>query len=143
MIKNNVFRDIRGGMNEDQCCYIDRRKAAYVLFLLLKSMKNVILKYAGLNALGTALYVAAVAIFMSHTSEIFNGVEEKTALIPFAMLLLFVLSATVTGSLVIGRPVLWYLDGKKKEAVRLFIATVGFLFFFTLVAFLGLALLRG
>lgn len=63
-------------------------------------MKNTVLKYAGLNALGTALYIAAVATFMSHTSEIFNEVEEKTALIPFAMLLLFVLSATVTGSLV-------------------------------------------
>lgn len=108
----------------------------------MNSLKSSIFKFATLNALGTALYVACVAVFMSHTSEIFNGVEEKTALIPFAMLLLLVLSASVTGSLVLGRPILWYLDGKKKEAVTLFVATIGCLFVLTLIAFLGLVLHR-
>lgn len=106
-------------------------------------MKQTILKFAALHALGTALYVACVATFMSYTSEIFGGVKEETALIPFAMLLLLVLSASVTGSLVLGRPILWYLDGKKKEAVTLFIATVGCLFALTLLAFLGLMMLGG
>lgn len=108
----------------------------------MTSIKYSILKFAGLNALGTALYIALVATFMSHTAEIFNGVEEKTALIPMAMLLLLVLSASVTGSLVVGRPILWYLDGKKKEAISLFIATVGFLFLMTLLAFLALTLFK-
>lgn len=112
----------------------------FVLFFMdmMIPMKNALLKIAGLNTLGTAVYVACVAVFMSRTSEIFNGVEEKTALIPFAMLLLFVFSAGVTGSLVLGRPILWYLDGKKKEAVSLFIATLVFLFLVTCLAFVML-----
>ncbi|MDQ7814676.1 MAG: hypothetical protein RDU25_02665 [Patescibacteria group bacterium] len=106
----------------------------------MNPMKITILKIAGLNASATALYVACVAMFMSYTSVIFGGVEEKTPLIPFAMLLLFVLSAGVTGSLVVGRPILWYLDGKKKEAVSLFIITLGLLFLITCFAFATLAL---
>lgn len=58
------------------------------------------------------------------------------------MLLLLILSATVTGSLVLGRPILWYLDGKKKEAVSLFVATVGFLFLITIFAFFGAGTVR-
>jgi hypothetical protein len=103
-------------------------------------MKNSILKFAGLNALGTTLYILLVATFLSNTSRIFGGNSaDNTALIPTAMILLLVLSASVTGSLVMGRPILWYLDGKKKEAVSLFITTIGFLFFITLLAFAALA----
>jgi hypothetical protein len=102
-------------------------------------MKNSILKFAGLNALGTASYVALVATFLSYTSQIFGADKEDVILIPISMLLLLVLSASVTGSLVLGRPILWYLDGKKKEAVTLFIATLGFLSLLTLLAFFALA----
>ncbi len=105
-------------------------------------MQKTILKYASLNALGTACYVVLVALFLSHTSEIFSGVKEKTALIPAAMLMLLVSSASLTGALVLGRPILWYLDNKKKEAVVLLMTTVGFLFVLTLAAFLLLALVK-
>ena len=105
-------------------------------------MKNPILKYAGLNALGTLLYVVFVASFLSHTSQIFADAPQKTVLIPIAMLLLLVCSASITGSLVLGRPILWYLDGKKKEAVSLLMATVGFLFLIMMLAFSALALMR-
>ncbi|MCC7522684.1 hypothetical protein IT407_02710 [Candidatus Uhrbacteria bacterium] len=103
-------------------------------------MKNSIVKIAGLNALGTALYVALVASFLTYVPPMFFSKAEDTVLIPIAMLLLFVLSASITGSLVVGRPVLWYLDGKKKEAVSLFMMTLGFLFLTTIVAFAVLAL---
>ncbi len=101
--------------------------------------KSSVFPVAALNALSTAVYIACVAAFMSHTADIFNGVKEETALIPFAMILLFVVSASITGSLVLGRPILWYLDGKKKEAVMLFAATLACLFTLTLAAFLVLA----
>lgn len=104
-------------------------------------MNKSILKMAGLHALGTVLYVALVATFLSYASQLFGEGKEETVLIPIAMLLLFVLSATVTGSLVLGKPVLWYLDGKKKDAVSLFAATLGFLFIFTCIAFVGLAIM--
>ncbi len=102
-------------------------------------MKNTILKPAALNASGTALYVIFVSFFLFYAPQFFGENKEDTVFIPIAMLLLFVLSAAITGFLVIGRPVLWYLDGKKKEAVSLFMTTVGFLFVITLVAFLVMA----
>jgi hypothetical protein len=103
-------------------------------------MKHTILRYAGLNALGTALYVAFVASLFFYAPRLFGGNGKDSVLIPFAMLLLFVLSAAVTGMLVLGRPVLWYLEGKKREAVSLLLTTVGCLFVITAFAFLALAL---
>ena len=103
-------------------------------------MNRRILALATLNALGTALYAGLVALFFTHAERLFGAVPEHTPLIPVAMLLLFVSSAALTGSLVLGRPILWYLDGKKKEAVSLFLATLGCLFSITLLAFLGLGL---
>jgi hypothetical protein len=103
-------------------------------------MKNPILKFAALNALGTALYIALVSSFIFYAGDIFEDAPKETVLIPIAMLLLLVLSASITSLLVLGRPILWYLDGEKKEAVSLLIATLGFLFLITLVAFFGLAL---
>jgi hypothetical protein len=103
-------------------------------------MNKAILKIAGLNALGTALYIGLVASLLFYAQNIFGENKEDIVLIPIAMLLLFVVSASITGSLVLGRPILWYLDGQKKEAVSLLIATIGFLFAFTVLAFLGLAI---
>lgn len=40
------------------------------------------------------------------------------------ILLLFVFSAALTSMLIFGRPVLWYLDGKKKEAISLLTHTL-------------------
>lgn len=104
-------------------------------------MKAPILKFAALNAFGTALYIAGVSALMFNAERIFGGGPDETVLIPIAMLLLFVLSASITGSLVLGRPILWYLDGKKKEAVSLLMATLSFLAAITLIAFLGLVVI--
>lgn len=103
-------------------------------------MKYPILKFAGLNTLGTVLYIALVSSLLFYAPRIFGTKKEDTVFIPIAMILLFVLSASITGLFVLGRPVLWYLDGKKKEAVSLFIATLGFLFLITFFLFLGLVL---
>jgi hypothetical protein len=89
-------------------------------------MKNQIIKHALTNAALTALYIAAVASFLFYVPH-FLGADQKadTVLIPIAMLLLFVFSAGLTGFLVFGRPVLWYLDGNKKEALSLLGYTLG------------------
>jgi hypothetical protein len=78
-------------------------------------------------------YVSLVAAIMNNGSRWF-GVKD-TFLTPVAVLMLFVLSATVTGTLVLGRPILLYLDGKKKEALQFFGYTVGWLFLITVIAF--------
>ena len=96
-------------------------------------MKRTILKYGALNASLTALYIILIALFLSRTSELFGREEVKTVLIPIMMLSLFVFSAALTSSLVFGRPVLWYIEGKKKEAVYLLAYTLAFLLLFAVI----------
>jgi hypothetical protein len=100
-------------------------------------MKNNILQLAGLHALATATYVSLVASFLFYAPKLIVGkTAEDTVFMPIAMLMLLVVSAAITGSLVFGRSILWYLDGKKKDAVSLLLSTLGALFIITVVAFI-------
>ena len=102
-------------------------------------MKHDILKIAGLNALATTLYIIMVASFMFYAPKTMDA--TPSVFLPVAMLLLFVCSAALTGTLVFGRPALWYLDGRKKEAITLLFATLGILFGITLVTFVAIILI--
>lgn len=95
-----------------------------------------ILKRAFINAIGTTAYIILVASFMFSLRS-FQGLEE-IVFIPIAMLLLFVCSAAITGFLVFGKPVMLYIDGKKREAVSLLGYTIGILFLITIIAFIFL-----
>lgn len=93
-----------------------------------KNMSKKILTNALISAGVTVAYIIIIASFLSRAEKIFGQVEPKdTTLIPIVMLLLFVISAGVTGFAVVGRPVMWYIDGKKKEAVKLLGATLSIL----------------
>lgn len=100
-------------------------------------MKNKILKTAITNAVLTAGHVFLIASFFFHVEQIFGSDKPDTVLAPMMMLLLFVSSAGLTGWLVFGRPVMWYLDGHKSEAVRLLGQTLGWLFTITFLVFLA------
>ncbi len=69
----------------------------------------------------------------------YSGVPENEIIIPISMLLLFVCSAAITGGLVFGKPVMLYIDGKKKEAVSLLLHTIAMLFLITIVFFVSLS----
>lgn len=97
-------------------------------------MKNDIVKYAAMNAFLTTIYIIVVVSFMSYAQNYVGN--STTILIPVVMLSLFVFSAALTGSLIFGRPILWYLDGKKKEAVSLLAYTLGFFLVTTITAFI-------
>lgn len=90
-------------------------------------------------ALGVFVYVLTVAWVLFHAKEIFG--EPPGLLIPVFMLLLLIISATVTGLLVLGKPIYLYLDGLKKEAFVLLSATLAWLVLF-LVAVVVVLLLR-
>ncbi|MGC9610716.1 MAG: hypothetical protein ABSE68_00625 [Minisyncoccia bacterium] len=92
-----------------------------------------------LNSLGATAYIALVAIFLSNAQNIFGAEEKKIFLIPLAMLLLFVLSASVVGALILGKPILLYLDGEKRAGVKLFLHSVAWLLGFTLIAFFAIS----
>mgnify|MGYP001130355331 CR=1 FL=1 len=100
--------------------------------------KNII-KRALINALATAAYVTAIGVFMFYANTIF-GKEDK-ALTPVVALLLLVLSAAVTASLLFGQPAMWYVDGKKKQALQLLGATLACLAVITLLVMVGSAAL--
>lgn len=91
------------------------------------------------DSVGTAVYTGLVAALMQHGDRYFGNSSFWG---PIALLLLFVLSALVTASLVLGQPIYLFLEGKKKESVTLFISTVGFLTLIVVCIFAGLALMR-
>jgi len=78
-----------------------------------------------INAIGVLVYVLAVALLLSSGKNIFG--ESETLLIPIFMMTLLIVSATVTGLLVLGKPIHLYLGGLKKEAFVLLFSTIGWL----------------
>lgn len=85
-------------------------------------------KQALIDAGATALYVAAIALFMANAEKAFMAGPENQALGITLFLLLFVFSAACCATFVFGKPVMWYLDGKRKEAFQLLQLTIVFLF---------------
>ena len=102
-----------------------------------------VIKYAAINSIGTALYISAVASFIYFLGNVFDNVKSESIIIPISMLMLFVFSAAFTGILVFGRPITWYLNGKKRESLFLIVYTLGFLLILTIIAFFLLVLLIG
>jgi len=84
-----------------------------------------------INALGVLVYVSIVAWLIFNGEHIFDN--KPSFLIPLFMLLLFIISASITGLLVLGKPIHLYLSGFKKEAFILLFATLIWLAFFVIV----------
>lgn len=94
-----------------------------------------------LNASGVLAYVFLIVTFLNNANHLF-GPEDNEAIIPIAMLLLLVFSALLTGFLILGKPIMLYLDGKKKEALSLLFQTGGWLFVFIISVFTILLIVR-
>ena len=86
---------------------------------------------AGGRAAATFVYVALVVTLISNGSKLF-GEKDDDLLIPIFMLLLFLISATVTSLLILGKPVMMYQAGDKKGAFTFLFATLGWLAAFLL-----------
>lgn len=103
-------------------------------------MKKTTLFFRGMiHAFAVAAYVFLLAAFFSQANQWF-GQEDKEIFSPAAAMLMFVFSALVTGGLVLGKPLMMYIDGQKKEGIRLLFFTGIWLLFFTISTFLILAL---
>jgi len=89
--------------------------------------------YSLINSVGVLIYTAAIALILQNDERIFGKMQGLWG--PVAFLMLFVLSATIVGALVLGRPIIFYLDGMKKEAVKLFIYTVVCMLALTFIVF--------
>lgn len=95
-----------------------------------------IIKRAFIDSVGTAAYIVLVMSFIFSLRILPE--PEGAIIVPIAMLLLFVCSAAITGFLVFGKPVMLYIDGKKKDAVMLLGYTLGLLVLITLIVFIFL-----
>ena len=88
------------------------------------------------HAILIVLYIWGVVSLMQHAEKFFGPNET---LIGIGMLLLFVISATIVGGLVLGRPIVLYFENKKKEAIQFLMITVGWLLLFVITVFALLA----
>lgn len=97
-------------------------------------------KTSFINALLTLVYIIAVATLMQNGNRLFG--QTDTFMTPVLVLLLFTLSAIVVGGLVLGKPLMLYLDGKKKEGVALFLQTAGWMVGFTVIVLVLAVLIK-
>jgi len=96
--------------------------------------------YGEAHSLGVLAYVSLLVLFLNNAQKLFG--KNDNVMTGVIMLLIFILSALITGSLVLGRPIMFCLDGKKTEAVKLLFYTTVSLFVLLLLATGGLILLR-
>jgi hypothetical protein len=93
-----------------------------------------------LNSLGVLIYVSLVSLILNNGEKVFGQMNKIIG--PSVFLMLFVLSASVTGGLVLGKPILLYLEGFKKEGIKLFIYTGLSLLALILLSFMILFLMK-
>jgi len=98
-------------------------------------MPKKIIQQAFIFALGEVVYISLVAFLMFIVGKLFGDKPDPAIIAPVAFLLLFVISASISGALILGKPLMLYLDGKKKEALQFFSFTLAWLVVFLLIAF--------
>jgi hypothetical protein len=86
-----------------------------------------------LHALAVAVYIILVSLLMNNANRIFGAMDNFWG--PVALLLLFTVSAAVTGLLVMGRPAYLFLNGQKKEGLQFLFYTLGWLVILTVIVF--------
>lgn len=91
-----------------------------------------------LNALTAFFYILTLSLLMSWGTKNVSGPD--TWLAPVVVISVFTLSAAVMGYVFGLRPITMFLDGKKKEAVKLFLQTV---FYFGIITFVSAVLIFG
>lgn len=104
-------------------------------------MKNKLLITTLRNVSLAAVYIFLVSQVMRNGEKLFGNLEGSIVG-PFAFLLLFVLSAAITGGLVFGQSVLLFFEGNKKESIKAAIYSIAWLGIFTAVVLLSLVLIN-
>lgn len=98
-------------------------------------MKHISLFFRGLiQAVIAVAYIVIVVIVMNQSHNLFASNPEIISGV--LMLLLFVVSVAVMALAVFGVPVMWYIDGKKKDAIELVLYTVGEMACVLIIAFI-------
>ena len=99
-----------------------------------------IIKQSFILSISAAIYIGLVALFMNYAERILAGPD--TILTGVAFLFLFTLSALVVGGLLIGKPIMLYIDGKKTESVKMLAANAGWMLIYFIIAIIILAIIK-
>lgn len=89
-------------------------------------------KESFLYSIIAVVYIALVATLMNNGDKIFGKADTIFSVVAF--LLLFTLSVLVVGVLLIGKPLMLYLDGKKKDAIYMVASSTGWMFLYLIIA---------
>lgn len=100
--------------------------------LLLKTLRNTV---------AAAVYIFGVSQLMANGEKLF-GSADNHSFAPFAILLLFSLSAAIVGGLIFGQSVYLFLDNKKKESVTAIFYSIGWLALITVFGFVLLFIMK-
>lgn len=76
-----------------------------------------------INGLVAEVYIVILVLVMNWGTKLVS--KEDSLLAPVAMISLFTLSAAVMAYLFCYTPLTLFLDGKKKQAVKFFLHTIG------------------
>lgn len=98
--------------------------------LLLKTFRN---------TFGAALYIFVVSQVMVHGDKMFGN---NNTFAPFAILLLFSLSAAIVGGLVLGQSVILFLNKKNDDGLKTAIYSIGWMASYTVIALAVLFFLK-
>jgi len=101
---------------------------------------NKIISGSFLQALSVSVYVLIVVTIMNNGERIFG--KANGILGGVAILMLLVVSATICGFLVFGKPIMLFLENQKKESLKLLYLTIGWLVLFTFIILVIAALMR-
>lgn len=93
-----------------------------------------------INALGASAYIVVVVAVMTWISQS-QGNKPDTFMAPIFMLSMLTLSVAVMAVVFFYQPLQLFIEGKKREAIALFIKTLGFFGLFTIIALVMLFLI--
>lgn len=95
-----------------------------------------IARHAFIHAAIASIYIVVVALLFHSGQDVLKTRNGPLAVT--AYLFLVVLSTAFIGVAVFGKAAMWYVDGRKSDAVSLALYTVGFLSLITAATFLVL-----
>ncbi len=99
------------------------------------------MKKSFLHAFVAAAYIVFIVSMINFFSTMLRS-QPDTILAPMVMLSLFVLSAAVMGFLFLSEPIQLYMAGRKEEAIKFFLKTVGIFACFVVIFVILLFLVR-
>ena len=98
--------------------------------------KKQIISVSLVHAVSVFVYTLLISWVLMNGENWFGQMNGMVG--PALILLLLVLSATITGLLVLGKPAMLFLDNKKKESFQFLGFTVGWMLVIVLITMVGL-----